>query len=76
MINAVIYSRVSSDSERQDTQRQTTELKEYTKTRKEELTVTYPREELSKVFRKVLMNSMENMDYNIMVTMLYTSQYQ
>ena len=29
MINAVIYSRVSSDSERQDTQRQTTELKEY-----------------------------------------------
>ena len=29
MINAVIYSRVSSDSERQDTQRQITELKEY-----------------------------------------------
>ena len=29
MINAIIYSRVSSDSERQDTQRQTTELKEY-----------------------------------------------
>ena len=29
MINAVIYSRVSSDSERQDTKRQTTELKEY-----------------------------------------------
>tara|TARA_B110000503_G_scaffold110581_1_gene165478 strand:- start:3187 stop:3819 length:633 start_codon:yes stop_codon:yes gene_type:complete len=29
MINAVIYSRVSSESERQDTQRQTTELKQY-----------------------------------------------
>ena len=29
MINAVIYSRVSSDWERQDTQRQTIELKEY-----------------------------------------------
>ena len=30
MINAFIYSRVSSDWERQDTQRQTKELKEYT----------------------------------------------
>jgi DNA invertase Pin-like site-specific DNA recombinase len=29
MINAVIYSRVSSESERQDTERQTTELKQY-----------------------------------------------
>ena len=29
MIQAVIYSRVSSDSERQDTERQTLELKEY-----------------------------------------------
>jgi len=29
MIHAVIYSRVSSDSERQDTERQTTELKDY-----------------------------------------------
>lgn len=29
MINAVIYSRVSSESERQDTERQTEELKEY-----------------------------------------------
>ena len=29
MINVIIYSRESSDSERQDTQRQTTELKEY-----------------------------------------------
>ena len=29
MINAIIYSRVSSESERQDTQRQTSELKEY-----------------------------------------------
>ena len=29
MINAVIYSRVSSESERQDSQRQTTELKQY-----------------------------------------------
>jgi DNA invertase Pin-like site-specific DNA recombinase len=29
MINAVIYSRVSSDSERQDTERQTNELKDY-----------------------------------------------
>ena len=29
MINAVIYSRVSSELERQDTQRQTTELKQY-----------------------------------------------
>ena len=29
MINAVIYSRVSSESERQDTKRQTTELKQY-----------------------------------------------
>ena len=29
MINAVIYSRVSYESERQDTQRQTTELKQY-----------------------------------------------
>ena len=28
MINAIIYSRVSSESERQDTQRQTSELKE------------------------------------------------
>lgn len=31
MINAVIYSRVSSESERQDTQRQTSELIEYAK---------------------------------------------
>ena len=29
MINAVIYSRVSSESERQDTERQTEELKDY-----------------------------------------------
>ena len=29
MINSIIYSRVSSESERQDTQRQTSELKEY-----------------------------------------------
>ena len=29
MINAVIYSRVSSDSERQDTERQTNELRDY-----------------------------------------------
>ena len=29
MINAIIYSIVSSDCERLDTQRQTTELKEY-----------------------------------------------
>lgn len=29
MIHAVIYSRVSSESERQDTERQTNELKDY-----------------------------------------------
>ena len=29
MINAVIYSRVSSESERQDTERQTNELIDY-----------------------------------------------
>jgi len=61
MINAVIYSRVSSESERQDTQRQTTELKQYASRMGynivevyEEKVSGFKKNELRPIFSKVL----------------------
>jgi len=61
MINAVIYSRVSSESERQDTQRQTTELKQYASRmgyniveKYEEKVSGFKKNELRPIFSKML----------------------